>query len=373
MNAQDGLRLQVNGSQTHHFHLNNNNVPVLEVTGTNTFIGSDAGEDHTSGLYNTYMGAGSGANTTTTHYNSNFGYNSGLLNSSGAYNSIFGASANYYNTAGSNNVCFGYQSNYRNQTGGNNTIIGYQAGRNTSNYSASGNVFLGYQAGYYEDSSNRLYIDNSTTSDPLIYGEFNNNELEINGDLTIDVPLGSSETRAELKFGQNNTVYYTIDFDSSNDKFEIRDGTTQLMIFNGLNVGIKRTPTTNDLEVNGTASKSSAGDWLANSDARLKKNIKPLNSSIVLAQLLKLQGVTYEWNDNREDQERPEGIQYGFTAQNIQKVYPELVSEDNEGYLQTSYGTYDAMYIEAIRALTEKIEVLENRIGQLEQSVTSND
>ncbi|MEM6700406.1 MAG: hypothetical protein AAF599_18525, partial [Bacteroidota bacterium] len=42
----------------------------------------------------------------------------------------------------------------------------------------------------------------------------------------------------------------------------------------GNNVGINKTIGTNDnaLEVNGNASKSSAGDWLANSDARLKKN-----------------------------------------------------------------------------------------------------
>jgi len=372
-NAQDGMQLRINGTMTHHFHLNNNNVPVLEVTGDNTFIGSNAGEDHSSGLYNTYVGNRAGANSTTTHYNSNFGYNSGGLNFAGGYNSLFGASANYYNTHGSNNVCFGYQSNYRNQTGSNNTIIGYQAGRSTLNYSASGNVFLGYQAGYNETSSNRLYIDNSSTADPLIYAEFDNNELEINGDLTIDVPAGSSESRAEIKFNHENTNYYTIDFDSSNDNFEIRDGTVKLMVFNGFNIGIKRTPTTNDFEVNGTASKSSAGDWLANSDARLKKNIKPLNSSLVLSQLLKLQGITYEWNDHRKDQNRPEGPQYGFTAQNIQKVFPDLVSEDNDGYLQTAYGTYDAMYIEAIRALTEKIDVLENRIGELEQSISSNE
>jgi|GEM_PF-2686525 len=42
------------------------------------------------------------------------------------------------------------------------------------------------------------------------------------------------------------------------------------------NIGLGRTPTTNKLEVEGDASKSSAGDWLANSDARLKTNITKL-------------------------------------------------------------------------------------------------
>jgi hypothetical protein len=35
------------------------------------------------------------------------------------------------------------------------------------------------------------------------------------------------------------------------------------------------------------------------------------------------------------------------------------VEEDKLGYLQTAYGTYDAMTVEAIRALNEKIEKLE--------------
>ncbi|MEM6699384.1 MAG: tail fiber domain-containing protein, partial [Bacteroidota bacterium] len=64
------------------------------------------------------------------------------------------------------------------------------------------------------------------------------------------------------------------------------------------NVGINKIIGTNDnaLEVNGNASKSTAGNWLANSDARLKKNIKVLNSAQALEQLLSLQGITYEWN-----------------------------------------------------------------------------
>ena len=66
--------------------------------------------------------------------------------------------------------------------------------------------------------------------------------------------------------------------------------------------------------------------------------------------MLQLQGVSYEWNDDQTGYARPEGTQYGFTAQNIQEVFPTLVNEDNLGYLQTAYGTYDAMYVEAIRA-----------------------
>lgn len=79
---------------------------------------------------------------------------------------------------------------------------------------------------------------------------------------------------------------------------------------------------------------------------------------IQLKQQIEPQGVTYEWSDDKTGSERPEGIQYGFTAQNIQEVFPTLVEEDNLGYLQTAYGTYDAMTVEAIRALYEEIQRL---------------
>ena len=61
-----------------------------------------------------------------------------------------------------------------------------------------------------------------------------------------------------------------------------------------------------------------------------------MDAEATLEKLLALQGVSYEWDDNKTGNDRPEGIQYGFTAQNIQEVFPSLVSEDNLGYLQGS-------------------------------------
>ena len=123
-------------------------------------------------------------------------------------------------------------------------------------------------------------------------------------------------------------------------------------------LGIGRFATTYALEVNGEAYKSSGGNWIANSDARLKTNIQPLNSEQTLQMLLSLKGITYEWADDQTGIQRPQGIQYGFTAQNIREVFPSLVKEDAQGFLQTAYGTYDAMFVEAIRALHNKLEWL---------------
>jgi hypothetical protein len=72
--------------------------------------------------------------------------------------------------------------------------------------------------------------------------------------------------------------------------------------------------------------------------------------------MLALKGINYYWTDTVTGSKRPTQLQYGFTAQNIQDVFPILVEEDSLGYLQTAYGTYDAMYIESMRALQQQID-----------------
>jgi hypothetical protein len=46
-------------------------------------------------------------------------------------------------------------------------------------------VFLGYRAGHNETGSNRLYLANSSTSSPLIYGDFATDALTVNGSLSV--------------------------------------------------------------------------------------------------------------------------------------------------------------------------------------------
>lgn len=65
------------------------------------------------------------------------------------------------NTSGSNCIFLGSEAGYQNSTG-------------------TGNIFLGFQSGYNEQSSNKLYIENSSSSTPLIYGDFTTNQVGIN-------------------------------------------------------------------------------------------------------------------------------------------------------------------------------------------------
>lgn len=146
-----------------------------------TFVGYLAGTNNTTGASNTFTGAQSGFNMTTGNYNTFTGYYAGR-NSNGNGNVCTGYWAGGQMSSGLYNVMLGYNAGYSTTTTSNNTYIGYNAG-----YGATGanNVFIGSQAGSDESGSNKLYIDNSATPLPLIYGDFSTNKLIFNGDATF--------------------------------------------------------------------------------------------------------------------------------------------------------------------------------------------
>ena len=148
-----------------------------------------------------------------------------------------------------------------------------------------------------------------------------------------------------------------------------------LIVNDEAKVGVGREPINYQLEVNGSASKTTAGSWLGNSDARLKKNITQLNGEKLLSDLLKIKGVQYNWREDGKDYNaRPTGTNYGLIAQDIQKVFPseQFVQKDSDGYLSAAYGTYDPIYIEVIRHLTERIEELEKVVMEMREERRSN-
>jgi len=154
--------------------------------GNSIFLGAGAGtNDDASDNKNYSFGLNSLFSTNTGFSNASIGFNSLYFNTSGNYNIGFGQGSLYYNNTGSANVAVGYHSNHHNQTGSNNTILGHEAGRGSTTHNKSGNVFIGYQAGYNETNDNKLYIENSSSSNPLIGGDFSTNEVKINGNLDV--------------------------------------------------------------------------------------------------------------------------------------------------------------------------------------------
>ncbi len=293
----------------------------------NVAVGSWTLADNTSGSWNVANGVGAlwynttgslnvanGCNTltynTTGWDNVANGYSALTNNTTGSGNNATGCNALTSNTTGSENIAIGESALQLNTTGSSNTVIGWRAGYNT--ITGNSNVFIGYQAGYNESGSNKLYIANSSTSTPLIGGDFSS-----------------------------------------------------------LRVGINRMPTTYTFEVggtiwaNGATISAGATTW---SDARYKTNVTPIDNA--LEDVLRLQGVKFDWRrSDFPDLNFPQGSQLGVIAQDVEKVLPQLVYSGPDGYKSVSYEKLTPVLIEAIKDQQKQIESYKSQIQSLQAKV----
>ena len=151
----------------------------------NTAMGFQTMSHTTTGSYNSALGNSSLPNNTTGSYNTAVGVGSMLRSTTGDDNTVEGAFSLENNTTGGQNVAIGSSAGYNDTTGNSSTFIGYHSGFNNS---GSANVFLGYKSGQNETGNNKLYIANSNadSANALIYGEFDNQLVAINGKLRIN-------------------------------------------------------------------------------------------------------------------------------------------------------------------------------------------
>ena len=85
------------------------------------------------------------------------------------------------------------------------------------------------------------------------------------------------------------------------------------------------------------------------SDIRLKTDISPIQGSLTRIQALN--DVNCHWKKHPET-----SLQTGFIAQEVQKIFPELVETDQEGFLSVNYTGLIPHLLEAIKELQEKNE-----------------
>lgn len=107
-----------------------------------------------------------------------------------------------------------------------------------------------------------------------------------------------------------------------------------------------------------------AGSLTQNSDRRLKKDIEPLSLSLHKVQAL--EGVTYHWNGiNNHDTTQ---LQYGLIAQEVEKIFPELVTTESNGYKSVNYIALVPVLIEAVKELQQQVVTQEGAISTLKAS-----
>ena len=205
----------------------NNNSFFGRAAGTKTF-GFNHPNQTFVGSHNSFFGSTSGFHNTFGYDNSFFGSYAGFSNTEGKWNCFFGREAGYSNDRGNSNSLFGSEAGQNISNSDGNSIFGRRAGWKISgeensffgSYAGqfmdigSGNCFFGSGAGRYlegdrniaigyssgpntqsSNNSNRLFIDNHQTNNPLIYGELDSHFVRINGSFEVTAGLSNPSSR----------------------------------------------------------------------------------------------------------------------------------------------------------------------------------
>lgn len=171
----------------------------------NTAIGANVLEDNSVGSQNTGVGLGALAQNTIGNFNTGIGYTALGEVTTGAANTAIGSGALTDMFTGSRNVAIGAGALNGLDGGNNNVGIGYHSGfENTG----SGNIFIGHEAGFFETGSDKLYIDNTSTSSPLIHGDFDSDQVTIHGSLRVTNLQNDDTQNSLLIIDDNGLVGY---------------------------------------------------------------------------------------------------------------------------------------------------------------------
>ncbi|WP_294956224.1 tail fiber domain-containing protein, partial [Sulfurovum sp.] len=340
----------------------------------NTFIGESAGRDNTVGKYNTFVGYYAGRHNIGTEqalprgsFNTFLGYRSGHENQDGYGNTFLGMQSGYANVSGSFNTFVGESCAQHHTAGSFNTFIGRQSGDNAN---VSSSVFLGLRAGANATRSHTLYIANSDTNDPLIYGEFDTPMVKINGELNTTKAItasfeGSTDKAAlkmmEISVNNTNTAKKSdVGFAMTNARenftwsFRTWEPDSGFAISKYGNGGTKEfrlydsDPTDATTVVLQLANGAWCdGVWHNTSSRSMKQDIQPLSTKEALEAFKKLKPVTYAYKAN------PTDPKVGFIAEDV----PELVADPKHKSLSA---------MDMVALLTKVVQVQEEKLAAKE-------
>jgi len=356
--------------------------------GYNTFIGTSAGYSNTTGGSNTFVGQAAGNDNTTGQSNTFLGIQAGTRNTSGRDNVMIGEVAGGFNTTGVHNVFIGNQAGYLNSTGTYNTFVGDSAGRavtstnNTmigsksgaSTGSATGNTFLGSQSG----------INNTTGSYNTAIGYFSlNNNNTATGNTALGYSTGTLYTN-----GAYNT-FIGRDADAS-----------AASLTNSTAIGnTSRITASNQVRIGNSAVTSIGGytDWSNISDGRFKKNIKEnvpglsfINKLKPITYNLDVSGLKKKLSPNEEDANNKDAgmqqaieakeklLQSGFVAQEVERSAKEIGYEfsgvdapkNSNDLYGLRYAEFVVPLVKAVQELSKMNDEKDKLIAQQQQQIT---
>jgi hypothetical protein len=343
----------------------------------NTAAGYQALYSNQTGYNNTAVGAESLLSNTASN-NTALGYETLQKNSSGSANIAVGGGALFYNSTGSYNTASGLNALGLNFTGSNNTANGFDAlygndaytsgsynsaagaGALYSNTSADYNTASGYEALYSSNAAS-----NTASGYEALYA---NTSGEAN--TAIGVHALAANTTGSLNIAEGYHAGYNLTTGSNN----IDMGSPGTAGDNAtIKIGVQGTQTATfiagiyDHSLTGSeVVVTSTGELgVVASSERFKTAIAPMGSNS--AKLGQLRPVTFRLKSDATGTR-----QYGLIAEEVAKVYPELVIRDEKGRIDgVRYDELAPMLLNEVQKQAAEIRDLKEQqkqsVAQAEQ------
>lgn len=229
---------------------------------------------------------------------------------------------------------------------------------NTPSFNAFRSIAGGYGTFIRNDGAN-LYLMQTNANDQ--YGSFNNFRPFSwnlgNGHVLLDgtgsgTDFGGDVTINGIINGTTSLVISNPGSQGANIRFAGSGGNKSIRAINNSMQWINNAYTAVIMTLDDVGNLTAQANVTAFSDIKYKTNIVTIPKA--LDKVNSLRGVSFDRTDI-------EAHQIGVIAQEIQKVLPEVVIEDTNGNLSVAYGNIVAVLIEAIKELSEKVKVLENK------------
>ena len=286
-------------------------------TGTdNTATGVTTLVSNTTGIFNTATGAGALFSNSTGISNTATGGDALELNTTGIGNTATGSSALMINTTGDSNTATGTLTLDHNTTGGDNTAEGSAA--LVENTTGNFNVGIGANAGV-----------NLTTGD---------NNIDISNE-------GVAAESNTIRIGTQGTQTATFIAGIFGNTLPKGSNALAVMIDSSGHLGVK-----------GKGNPSSA---------RYKRDIRNIGDAS--NGLLKLRPVSFRYKEDPT-----EALQYGLIAEEVERVYPELVTHGDDGKVEgVLYDMLPALLLNEVQKLTREAEGKNAQIAAQQQQIAS--
>ena len=330
--------------------------PSGSVNAENTAAGYSALFANAGGYFNSAFGAYSLTHNTQGYHNTAFGAQTLNVNTEGRNNTAVGAGAMSQNEIGIANTATGDSALYENRTGSYNTAAGgYALGGNTT---GSNNTAYGYEALGANDSGTYNIATGSRAMAFNATGSYNT-AVGVNA-------LGTNQGGSNnIAVGVNAGYYirgsrYNIDIGNvgaATDVGLIRLGTSGQQTATYI-AGIA------NAHVTGSAVYITSTGQLGviASSERYKTAVAPMGSAT--GRLKELRPVTF-----RLKADSKAGRQYGLIAEEVAKVYPELVIRNESGQAEgVRYEELTPMLLNEVQRQQQELAELKEKVAELERN-----